>query len=713
MFENLLKKVSSFILVAFALFLATTHSAHAVSVTQTLDLISDNYDSGGYTYSDNVSQSGTSNLRFSASNVQTHYMGTNNPSSSTGTFWAARFGTMDMPSNYVIESAYLEVTAAQNYTNAIQLTASVENTASPSSYTNLDKPSQRWTGSTSDVTSGQTISITNSWAQGERYYIDITDSVSEMVDSLNFEDVSVILKGADTVSSLRYVYNDAKDGKEPRLIINYSINEPENTTQVVVDLYTANYVDNGSTQSANVTQSGSNPLRFSASNVVSHYMGVNNPTSSTYWAAIFDEIDPMPGYEFESAYLEVTSAQNQDNYVELFAAAEYPSSPSAYADLNKPSQRWDTSTFEYLSGEFIGISDPWIKDEAYSLDISETMGEILSQGNPTGKFSFMLKGLGEVSAIRYVYNDYNPAKAPRLVINYTNPPSVEDPTYEPVVSNDLRVIEVRHFANLNDIPYHPDDIVATLSAALATATNNKVQVDIIDVINHNSARTAADDWEESFATILDENSLCSRIANEDIDQIWMWVDPRNDTVPGMEYAISSPKFRGNTATYATVPSQLFCDGEVSFVMMSYDYSREYDLALHSSSHLLEGIIGNAQGISFFWDNFTGSDACGNVHFPPNTLDDYEYNSTTQVLNGCDDWEPDGNSTFITTNCTAWGCSQGGYLNWWIGNMPTVAQSKIYNYRYLPTWVHFLIDMDETIEDYVNANFWMNPDIVNK
>lgn len=51
---------------------------------------------------------------------------------------------------------------------------------------------------------------------------------------------------------------------------------------------------------------------------------------------------------------------------------------------------------------------------------------------------------------------------------------------------------------------------------------------------------------------------------------------------------------------------------------------------------------------------------GNVHLPPNAMQDYDYSNPI----------PAGIQGFSTHGCELWGCSQQGYLEWWMQQMPS-------------------------------------------
>ena len=73
--------------------------------------------------------------------------------------------------------------------------------------------------------------------------------------------------------------------------------------------------------------------------------------------------------------------------------------------------------------------------------------------------------------------------------------------------------------------------------------------------------------------------------------------------------------------------------------------------------------------------------CGSIHFPPNGTfldgDGYDYSNPSNVLSNCDDFAnypnlSDPLQVAQPVNCSAWGCNQLGYLQYWFGHFPSFA-----------------------------------------
>ena len=102
-----------------------------------------------------------------------------------------------------------------------------------------------------------------------------------------------------------------------------------------------------------------------------------------------------------------------------------------------------------------------------------------------------------------------------------------------------------------------------------------------------------------------------------------------------------------------------------------------------------------------WDKFTslnkdapGKAACGNVHFPPNGTNDYDYAKPTLVVSSADDWLlnfPNFKGVTRTFNAAEWNYDQEQYLKWWYRHMPHLPgrnpDGKLNN------WWCYLVDMN--------------------
>jgi hypothetical protein len=195
-----------------------------------------------------------------------------------------------------------------------------------------------------------------------------------------------------------------------------------------------------------------------------------------------------------------------------------------------------------------------------------------------------------------------------------------------------------------------------------------------------------------YAAIFAKHNICALLNSGQIDEVWIWAGNGNgqDKPHLLEWTTSGPGWTGSTPNCGKVVTTL-----------TYNYTREVDVALETFHHRLEGLFMNYAPCDFStatwpWEGqrvwpvqcagllsdrfgfvarpFAGNDyigGCGDAHAPPNILDNqaYNYSSPTSVSSICPDWSQDGSGEISTLDCQDWGCSGWGYHVWWMQNLP--------------------------------------------
>jgi|GEM_PF-6298807 len=195
-----------------------------------------------------------------------------------------------------------------------------------------------------------------------------------------------------------------------------------------------------------------------------------------------------------------------------------------------------------------------------------------------------------------------------------------------------------------------------------------------------------------YGGMFQQFNICQKANRGDIHEVWVWAGPDGGM---LEYAINGP-WREAYGIGVRMPA---CD--IQMVTMGFNYERQLPEATHSFTHRLENTYRNYWGS--YWDAFDGQyyryaynqenqpplvttgQHCGNVHFPPNADRHYEYESTDVVSSNCQTWRSDGGGTYNNITCSAWGCTQHGFLSWWMSNIPGPDNSNGPNGEPLPNW----------------------------
>jgi hypothetical protein len=120
-----------------------------------------------------------------------------------------------------------------------------------------------------------------------------------------------------------------------------------------------------------------------------------------------------------------------------------------------------------------------------------------------------------------------------------------------------------------------------------------------------------------------------------------------------------------------------------FVIMGFNYERGVGEMLEDLGHRAESILGQVfagrQGDANLFGRFTrydrqapGRAECGNVHFAPNSLSDYDWGNRRRVPARCDAWLnfPDLSAPPRSVDCSEWGSGDIRLHHlWWLRHFP--------------------------------------------
>lgn len=209
------------------------------------------------------------------------------------------------------------------------------------------------------------------------------------------------------------------------------------------------------------------------------------------------------------------------------------------------------------------------------------------------------------------------------------------------------------------------------------------------------------DVQVDYANEIREFNLCAKRNNGRIGEVWFFAGPwlglyeSRLTGPGA-FLYNGPPLEG-TACEKQLP------------MMGFNPERTVTEMLHSYSHRVEAALYETYKAKPFrenmWTRFTWISAaapngsgCGTVHFAPNAYSQYEYNNTTRTIASlCDSWYNYPNlssSTVKYINCSAWGCNESGYIQWWLSHIPRFQGKKN---GVLNNWWAYVLDYPAAVK----------------
>lgn len=182
----------------------------------------------------------------------------------------------------------------------------------------------------------------------------------------------------------------------------------------------------------------------------------------------------------------------------------------------------------------------------------------------------------------------------------------------------------------------------------------------------------------NYHRLIDEFDLVGCINRDEIDEVWLF---------GFPYAgYYESMMVGPGAVFCNAPPLARADAQRRFIIMGFSYERGVGEMLENLGHRAESILSHVfrhtSGAANLWELFTrydkthpGQAQCGNVHFAPNSLRDYDWGNPRFVTCHSRAWLnfPDVTATARKANCAEWGNGDiRQHHLWWFRHFPHVA-----------------------------------------
>ena len=198
-----------------------------------------------------------------------------------------------------------------------------------------------------------------------------------------------------------------------------------------------------------------------------------------------------------------------------------------------------------------------------------------------------------------------------------------------------------------------------------------------------------------YYALLDEFEMIAKVDSGVIDEFWLFAFP----------------YAGYYESIMAGPGAFWCNapplrgtGHASrrFIIMGFNYERGVGEMLESYGHraesIMERVFRDKRGKENLWQRFTRHDRThpgraevGNLHFAPNSAQDYDWANPTPVPTRAANWLnfPDLNGESMTLNTAEWGRGDiRGHHKWWFKHLPHVrgeAGRIAYN------WWQYIVD----------------------
>ncbi len=182
-----------------------------------------------------------------------------------------------------------------------------------------------------------------------------------------------------------------------------------------------------------------------------------------------------------------------------------------------------------------------------------------------------------------------------------------------------------------------------------------------------------------YHALLNTFDLFGKIERRVIDEIWLF---------GFPYAgYYESTMAGTGAIWCNSPPISHTEHITRrFIVMGFNYERDVGCMLENFGHRVESIMQhiyrNHSGERNLWARFIrydrdapGQAECGNVHFAPNSVADYDWGNARRVPSRADAWYafPDLSAPPRSMECREWGGGDmRGHHLWWLDHLPRVA-----------------------------------------
>lgn len=203
-----------------------------------------------------------------------------------------------------------------------------------------------------------------------------------------------------------------------------------------------------------------------------------------------------------------------------------------------------------------------------------------------------------------------------------------------------------------------------------------------------------------YHLLLKKYDIIRKIDNGDIDEVWDMAFPYGGYWESM--------MMGKNAIFCNSDPDTTVESRRMFVFMGFNFERGVGEMLEDFGHRAESILRHVYGgweinEKNDWNKFTlydkeapGRAQCGNVHFAPNSMTDYDWANKTVVESYCDDWlsYPKMTGQKKKVDCTEWGCNIRAHHKWWFTHFPKAPGKKngIFN-----NWWKYVMDYDAAMD----------------
>ncbi|MDD4645081.1 MAG: GH116 family glycosyl hydrolase, partial [Bacteroidales bacterium] len=198
---------------------------------------------------------------------------------------------------------------------------------------------------------------------------------------------------------------------------------------------------------------------------------------------------------------------------------------------------------------------------------------------------------------------------------------------------------------------------------------------------------------------------------DEINEVWVWSFPYG--------GMWESNYCGKTGFWLNSDPTTTTANEKLLVVMGLNYERNVELAMESYGHRFESVMWHLYGRwennvadPNNWEKYTrhekthpGQANIGNIHFPPNGAQDYDWINKTPVTSCADGWNtyPDIKSDMTrTVDCSEWQCTHIGWMSYWFSHIPHFTGINPAD-GHLNNWWRYVTNWESALKDEASAN----------
>ena len=223
-------------------------------------------------------------------------------------------------------------------------------------------------------------------------------------------------------------------------------------------------------------------------------------------------------------------------------------------------------------------------------------------------------------------------------------------------------------------------------------------------------------WFPDYHQMFEKINLRNYVENLGVKEVWLF---QYDAVPEEPIEIALNESNMASPHNSDISNSLMTNDDMpiyknTYVLYGYNFNREGNEATHNHGHQIEYVCkyidqkqnGNHRLFDTLFmgiqPNGKPSGRCGNTHFPPNALFDYDWYNINPVVSDIADWKPDGTGTKTPVNANTWGNIPYNFPNVGFNNSQPDAQTKWYVF-----WMQSIPGFGNNIQYGKNylSNWW--------